>query len=962
MKTITTSLISTFLVCCSISGAWAQRDSILKYFTFGKENYRQQKYYEAILDFRLAKNFDGSSADLMLDTWISKSFDGYVVLLKQAEEKSSRLARASELAGLAYKLAKNNPTHAIRLAEYAVNEDPKSRSAVQQLHDIASSFPASFYSLDLKTVNETSTVSASCISPDEKYFLTADTDKTIRLWDMTGQLIQAYNGHQEKIMDIEFFPDGKAFISAGMDNVMKIWSLDGTLLNTITGHRGDVVAVKVSRDGKTIASASNDKSFCLWAPDGKRLLKIENAHDDFLSDIDLSSDGKFILTAGWDKTAKIWGHNGTLTQTFKGHSGVVSSACFSPDGTLVLTGSWDQTARLWDRNGASTLVVLSGLSGHQAAVNKVSFHTDGLSFFTGGDDNQIKRWDKNGALLQTYKGHQSTIQTFHCSHPGNYLVSSAGYISFIWPLNGSLLQTTKIDSASIRAIAVTPDGKTIASGLNTGEIAVWDDQGNLLKRYKAHGQPTTSIACSPLGDRFISGSEEDFAKIWDFNGNLLSELKNPGGDINAVAWSSQNNFLATAGWGGEVLLWDTQGGFIKSLDASSTKGRDNRVYGLAFSPDGKLITAATRYGEVYMWNIETEEKTVLKGHLEAIVFSVAFSPDGKLIASGSVDRTVRLWNTKGEEILKLEGHLQTVHSLAFSPDGQWLLSGGLDNLVKLWRLDGAEAFSFYNHAGRVNTVAFSPDGTAIYSGSEDQTSNKWMTLETYLKSGKIRELDGSDRIKYGLEKSQLSKPVSTPLKADDDFFIDDYEKKIIFTHEMRHYYNVSMKYSRKAWAASDALERLQYQQKSILRCKKAFELLGNAPKPEIAGILAYYYANQSLWYLMNHQSDQALESINEALKLDVIDHISALLRAKLALVSIFNNRTEEAKQIIEEVKELVLDEKIGYSQLTNLLAGFTEKKDVRIGEIILKDIDMLERAGITHPDLAEFRKILEIRS
>jgi WD40 repeat protein len=107
------------------------------------------------------------------------------------------------------------------------------------------------------------------------------------------------------------------------------------------------------------------------------------------------------------------------------------------------------------------------------------------------------------------------------------------------------------------------------------------------------------------------------------------------------------------------------------------EGHADRVHGVAFSPDGKLLATACDDGTVKIWKLSTKKAVAtLRGH-EGAVYQVAFSHDGKWVATaGWGDKTARVWEVAGGREIQRLVHNDPVHAVAFTPDGKTLIAGG----------------------------------------------------------------------------------------------------------------------------------------------------------------------------------------------------------------------------------------------------------------------------------------------
>jgi WD40 repeat protein len=116
------------------------------------------------------------------------------------------------------------------------------------------------------------------------------------------------------------------------------------------------------------------------------------------------------------------------------------------------------------------------------------------------------------------------------------------------------------------------------------------------------------------------------------------------------------------------------------------RGHSDRVWSVAFSPDGKrIVSGSTVDSTIKVWDAVGGAE-VLTLPSDGPVFGVAFSPDGKRIISCSFAGTVKVWDSAtGTELMTLVfGHGIGVSSVAFSPDGKTIAAGSYDSIIKLW--------------------------------------------------------------------------------------------------------------------------------------------------------------------------------------------------------------------------------------------------------------------------------------
>jgi WD40 repeat protein/tetratricopeptide (TPR) repeat protein len=558
-------------------------------------------------------------------------------------------------------------------------------------------------------------VMAVAFSLDGKQILTGSRDKTARLWDNQGNLIQELTGHQGSVYAVAFSPDGKQILTGSRDNTARLWDNQGNLIQELTGHQGSVYAVAFSPDGKQILTGSRDNTARLWDNQGNLIQEL-TGHQGSVYAVAFSPDGKQILTGSRDNTARLWDNQGNLIQELTGHQDLVYAVAFSPDGKQILTGSFDNTARLWDNQGN----LIQELTGHQDLVSAVAFSPDGKQILTGSRDNTARLWDNQGKLIQELTGHQDSVIAVAFSPDGKQILTgSRDNTARLWDNQGNLIQELTGHQDSVIAVAFSPDGKQILTGSRDNTARLWDNQGNLIQELTGHQDSVIAVAFSPDGKQILTGSRDNTARLWDNQGNLIQELTGHQDLVYAVAFSLDGKQILTGSRDNTARLWDNQGNLIQELT-----GHQGSVYAVAFSPDGKQILTGSFDNTARLWDNQGNLIQELTGH-QGSVYAVAFSPDGKQILTGSFDNTARLWDNQGNLIQELTGHQDSVIAVAFSPDGKQILTGSRDNTARLWDNQGNLIQELTGHQDSVIAVAFSPDGKQILTGSRDNTARLW---------------------------------------------------------------------------------------------------------------------------------------------------------------------------------------------------------------------------------------------
>ncbi|MEW6495960.1 MAG: serine/threonine-protein kinase [Cyanobacteriota bacterium] len=294
-------------------------------------------------------------------------------------------------------------------------------------------------------------------------------------------------------------------------------------------------------------------------------------------------------------------------------------------------------------------------------------------------------------------------------------------------------------SYGINTVAVSPDGKTIASGSRDGMLKLWNLEQNTAGTIPTSGRSLggdlygeNAVAFSPDGKLLVSGSDDNTIRIWDIEkGQLLHTLKGHSAWVSDLAFSSDGKTLISSSFDHTIKVWqlNNQQNGAQPVLKSTLQGHSAWVFGIALSSDGKTLASCSFDNTIKIWNLDNGEIRHTFNSNSERVFALAMSSDGTTLASGNEDGTIQLWNlSTGQRTKTLNEHQDWVRALAISPNGNILVSGSgsQDTTIKIWNLNTGKLLrTLKGHSDDVRSLAFSPDGKTLVSGSFDNTIKIW---------------------------------------------------------------------------------------------------------------------------------------------------------------------------------------------------------------------------------------------
>ena len=286
--------------------------------------------------------------------------------------------------------------------------------------------------------------------------------------------------------------------------------------------------------------------------------------------------------------------------------------------------------------------------------------------------------------LRTVRGLQGPVAALALSPDGRTVAAGSGAEVRLWDAaTGQLIRALSVPDGPVRSLALLPDGRFLVMGVENSALALWDlASGRQARAWTRHAGFATSLAVVPGGRLVVSGGSDRVVRLWDpTSGRTVHEMAGHEDAVTAVAVGTTR--LASASRDGTVRIWALEDGRC----LGTLRGHQGRVLAVALDEAQARLVSAGEDATVRDWGLHSQETVrVYRSHGQPVL-AVALSPDAGRIVSGSADRTVRAFEATGERLSSLARLDGAVHALAMAPDGTcWAAHGTMASALPAHRL------------------------------------------------------------------------------------------------------------------------------------------------------------------------------------------------------------------------------------------------------------------------------------
>lgn len=275
---------------------------------------------------------------------------------------------------------------------------------------------------------------------------------------------------------VVFIPGTDTLLSATRGGKLTIWEIDsGDVIASLNRHRHTVRSLVALGNKSLIAASDNGGNIFIWDLTHKRVTDRFAGHTGAVIALASSPKRKWLASGGHDGRVMIWdlGAEGS-SRVLASNLGRIDTLAISPNGSFIAAGTVRGDVHVIDTKSGSVRWKLNELGG---LVKAVAFSPDGRWLVAGGLSDAIVVWSASDGTLakKIVPNRASVVNTLRFSRDGRWLFSGdAGGLVSVWDINkGELVNSGYEHEGLVSDLALTPDGKTLASASSDKTLVLW---------------------------------------------------------------------------------------------------------------------------------------------------------------------------------------------------------------------------------------------------------------------------------------------------------------------------------------------------------------------------------------------------------------------------------------------------------------------------------------------------------
>lgn len=431
--------------------------------------------------------------------------------------------------------------------------------------------------LRFQAADQSSAVHSLVFSADGLTLADGAGDASVKLWSISASsdgipqvaLRLNFAAHKASVRSVSFGP-GSLLVSSSDDQSVRLWnSGSGASLGVLAGSLAYQTTASWSHDGNFVVSGANDGKLRVWqVATGQLALTLSSSPSS--SQVDASKteiirasafslDGQWLAAGDDGGKLQLWGwpvSNLTtpLTQITT-QDGSILALAFSPDGQFIATAGRSGQVHLWRRNGADLQLTATTLSSGRV-IRALAFSPTGNFLVSGDDGGKLLMWDSQSLkLIREIAGQRSYIKALAFDRSGAKFASAAGDGSVSWwdSVSGSTKAVVQFQ-LPVEALALSPDGQTLAASTDDGTITVW--RASDSRPYLSiAGQSLTPLSLNfapDSGSRLASATQDGALQIWNLKLSAPSSQRLPAPTLITPTTAPKPGFVQVTG--GQLTL------------------------------------------------------------------------------------------------------------------------------------------------------------------------------------------------------------------------------------------------------------------------------------------------------------------------------------------------------------------------------------------------------------------------